>query len=118
MTAIAQNFDTYSGDDAAPIFTVTDGSGNSIDLSAANEVEWIAYKDDSLASVLSKKKTLSQITILSNGGKNNQIQVTILNGDSNALDGWYFHSVVVTDATNKKTTVALGMWFVIQRGQL
>ena len=118
MTASSQNFTSYAGMAVAPIFTVTDGSGNAIDLSTASDIEWIAFKDITLTAALTKKKSVSAGVTFVNTGSDGNIQVNMANGDSTSLDGWYFHSVVVTDSGGNKTTVAIGRMAILQPGPL
>jgi hypothetical protein len=118
MTASNQNFTSYAGDDAEPIFTVTDGAGAAIDLSSVSDIEWIAYKDKSLAAALTKKKSISSGITFPNAGTDGKIQVNISRTDTAALDGWYFHSVLITDGSGNKTIVEVGRWAVLQPGPL
>jgi len=115
MTAFNQDFDLYAGDDEAPIFTVTDGSGNAINLSTASEIEWFCYKDKSLAAALKKFKSTGGVTFVTTG-IDGKIYVNISNVDSAPLDGWYFHSAIVTDANGNKTTFEVGRLAVLQHG--
>jgi len=119
VTASAQDFNVYAGDDALPIFTVTDGATppNPIPLQTAAEIEWIAYKDTSLASALTKKKSTGGVSFVTDGS-NGQIKVAISNADTAPLDGWFFHSAVVTDSNGNKTTFEVGRMAVLQRGTL
>ena len=110
MTAVNQNFTSYAGDDAAPVFTLRDGAGAPIDVSTANEIKWCAARDWNSLPVLTKLKSANQISV--EGSPPANIAVAILAADTRPLAGYYVHWVIVTDSGGLISTVALGRWQV------
>lgn len=103
-----QNFTTYQGDAALPIFTVVDQAGNIIDISTVSEIVFTAQRSLTAAPVLSKKKTSSQITFVTNGA-DGKFQVTIASADTAALSGNYLYQAWIVDTFGNQTTVVTGM---------
>ena len=118
MTASNQNFTSYVGMAVAPIFLITDGAGNVIPLQTVQDIEWIAYKDTSIPAALTKKKSVAGGITFVTDGSDGKIQVNIAKADTIGFDGWYFHSVAITDAAANPTTEATGRWAVLQPGPL
>lgn len=111
MTALKQNFTTYAGDDALPIFIVKDGDGNPIDLSTMDQIEWIASRDAAGAAVIDKLMTTGGI-VLVGGGTTGEFSPVIRETDTAGLAGFYFHRAIITDQGGLVSTVALGRWQV------
>lgn len=112
MTALNQDFTLYVGDDAAPVFTVTDDGGAVVDLEDVLEIAWLAQRDAGGPPVISKTKTAGQIAFV-NAGVDGKFKVLILPGDTAGLNGFYLHLARVTDAAGKITTVTLGRVAVV-----
>jgi len=119
MTTSNQDFTSYAGMAVYPQFTIYSDAANTIplDLSTSTEIECTFYKDIGVAAALIKKKSTGGISFV-NTGTDGQIKVNISNSDSAPLDGWYFHSAVVTDFSGNKATVEVGRWAVLQPGPL
>ena len=111
MTALKQNFTSYAGDDALPIFTVRDASGNTIDISTSSQIEWIVSRDAGGPAVLTKLLTLGGIVFVG-GGTTGQFSPVIREADTEPLTGFYFHRAIITDQGGLVTTVTLGRWQV------
>lgn len=107
MTAVSQNFTTYSGDDALPIFTVVDGSNVAIDISTVADIIFTARRTASAAIALQKKKTTGGVAF-TNSGADGKFQVTITAANTALLSGNYVFQAQIIDSLNKTTTVALG----------
>lgn len=105
--AVNQDFVTYQGDDVQPEFTVLDGSGLPIDISAVNNIVWVARRNLGSSVVVTKQKTLGQITFLTDG-TDGKFLVAITKADTAALDGYYLHAAAVVDSANNLTTVTVG----------
>jgi len=119
MTAYSQDFTIYAGRASAPVFTITDGAGNALDVSGMAEIEWIMYRDVSLTAVITKKKSLGGLSFV-NTGVDGLVRLNLANADSTGTDGWYFHGVQLTDATGaaNKTIVEQGRVAVLQAGPM
>lgn len=118
MAAINQKFAVYRGDDIAPVFTVRNAAGVAIDISTVQNIEWIAYRNFTTSPLLKKMKTTGGIEFVTNGA-NGELRVLIDKIDTAALSwGWYYHSVVITDATGEITTVTTGRMAILERGML
>lgn len=108
MTAATnQDFKTFQGDDVAPVFTVRDSSGNAIDISTVNEIEWYCQQNQESGVALSLKKSTGGIVFVG-GGTTGQFQVNIPRASTATLDGWYQHLSRITDGLGKVTTVEVG----------
>jgi hypothetical protein len=110
MTALAQDFTIYAGDDAAPIIFVNDGSAAQvpINISTATEITWTIQRTSSSPILLTKRKSVGGGITLPNGGTDGKLQVNITAADSAGLTGAYIHVTRVTDATGKTRTTTLG----------
>ena len=107
MAALNQDFITYSGNDVAPIFTVQTTAGVAVDISGATQIAWMVQRQDNSAIVLTKTKSLGQITFPS-GGTDGRFQVAITKTDTATLGGFYIHSASLTDGSGNVTTVTVG----------
>lgn len=107
MTATAQDFTTYAGDAALPVFTVRDGDGAVIDISTVSEIAWSAQRDLSSAPVLSKTKTGGGITFVTDG-TDGKFQVSLTAANTSSLTGFYIHQASITDDTGSVSTVTTG----------
>lgn len=107
MTSEAQDFKTYAGDGAVPIFTVRDGAGVVIDISTVSQIQWTAQRTLASAAVVSKTKTGGGITFVTNG-TDGKFQVALTSADTAALSGFYLHQAIVTDGLSNVSTVATG----------
>lgn len=110
MATTGQDFTTYVGDAALPIFLVTQqGTTTPVNLSGVSEIIWTAQRSLSAAPVLTKKKSVSgEITFDGTGGTDGQFQVHITNADTTVLSGFYLHQAVVIDGAGNQTTVTTG----------
>ena len=111
MTSTDQDFTTYAGDDALPVFTIYDGDGATIDISTVTQIEWLASRDADTAAVIDKLKSTGGI-VLVDGGTDGQFTPIILKTDTAALTGFYFHRAIITDESGDVSTVTLGRWKV------
>ena len=108
MTATQQDFTTYAGDGALPIFTVVDGNGNPIDISSVASIIWNAQRDlDAAAPVVTKSYPGSGIAFVTDG-TNGQFQVTLTGSDTSALSGYYIHQAQIVDGFGEQSTVTIG----------
>lgn len=109
MTAGSQDFKTYAGDAAVPVFTVEDAAGAPLDISQATQISWTARRTADAAPTLNKTKTGGPggITFVTDG-TDGKFQVALAAADTAALTGYYLHVAVVTDAFNSPSTVATG----------
>lgn len=110
MTAVAQDFTLYLGNNAAPQFAVVDGNGAAIDLSSVEEITWVAQRTPSDPASITKTKTSGAITFVSppGTGADGKFQIAIAPSDVAALSGSYFHYATITDSSGNVTTVGLG----------
>lgn len=117
MTTSGQDFTSYAGMAVFPQFTIYSDSKNTVplDVSTATEIECVFYKDKSLSAVLTLRKTTGGISFVTNG-TDGKIKLNISNANSASLDGWYFHSAVVTDGSGNKAVFEVGRWAVLQPG--
>jgi len=109
--AVSQNFTTYIGDAAVPIFNVVDRNGNPVDISAASDIIWSAFRTWGAAPVLQKRKTAGQITFVTDG-TNGQFQLQLAAPDTNPLSGNYLHKSQLEDVAGNLTTIATGTMYV------
>lgn len=107
MTSVNQDFTTYAGDAALPIFTVLDGSGNPIDLSTVSDIIWNAQRDLNSAAVLSKSKAGGGISFVTTGA-DGKFKVSLTSADTLPLTGYYLHQARVIDGSGNVSTVTLG----------
>jgi len=107
MTANSQDFTTYAGDAALPIFTVKDGNGAVINISTVTQISWSAQRDLPSAPVLSKTKTGGGITFVTDG-TDGKFQVSLTAAETAALTGFYLHEATITDIAGNLSTVATG----------
>lgn len=110
MTATAQDFTLYAGDDATLTVTVTE-SGSAKNLVGAS-VTWVLYDRFSRAAVLTKT-TDDDVTITNGAG--GILTVDIASADTSALNGAYYHECKVTDSDGNISTVSTGT-VTIRRG--
>lgn len=103
-----QNFTTYIGDDAAPIFTVLDSNGVAIDISTVSDIIWNAGRTVSGTPAIAKTKSAGGGITFVTDGTNGQFTVAISRTDSAALSGNYQHQAILIDAGNERTTVSMG----------
>lgn len=121
MSKTGQNFYIYQGDAQAPVFTIYGSDGvTPLDISTAQDLQWIAYTlPDQTPPSISKKKSVGGGVSFVSTGSDGKLQVNLANADSAALAfGWYFHGVIITDASGNKTTVSVGRMAVLARGNL
>lgn len=111
MTAAKQDFQSYAGDAANPIFTVRDGSNNPIDLSSVEEIEWFAQRDLQSSPVIDKLKSLNKIVFVTDG-TDGKFKVLIATGETSGFAGFYVHRAKVTDSSGNVSTVTIGRWQV------
>lgn len=104
-----QDFVTFQGDYVVPVFTVYSdlAAGTVLDISTVTEISWYARVDLSEAVVLTKLKSLGQITFVTTG-VDGKFQVILTAADTAALDGAYLHYATITDVSGHITTVAVG----------
>lgn len=107
MTAFNQDIEVYSGEDQLPIVTVRDAAGVPINLSTVSAIQWNVY-DPSRTIVSTLTKTLGAGIALIGGGAAGQFSVTLTAANTTALDGWYSHSTIVTDAGGLISVVETG----------
>lgn len=107
MTAKNQDFATYQGDAALPVFTVLDENGAPINLSTATQISWAAKRDAASSPVLAKTKSGGGISFVTDGS-DGKFQVALTGVDTAALTGYYLHVASVTDALGNTSTVTLG----------
>jgi len=107
MTATSQDFTTYQGDSALPVFTVTDAGGTAIDISAAQEIDWNARRNLSSSVVVDKTKTGGSISFVTDG-TDGKFRVSITPADTQAMSGRYIHEAVLTDGSGNVSTVSVG----------
>ena len=110
MTATAQDFTLYAGDDATLTVTVTEGVAAK-DLTGASVV-WVLYDRFSRAAVLTKA-TGDGVTITDDEG--GILTVDIDSTDTATLYGAYYHECKVTDSDGNISTVSTGT-VTIRRG--
>lgn len=116
MAAKNQDFETFAGDAAVIVFTVTDqpnGAGNPVDLSTcSNIVVTVARNfDDQTATVLTKQLSDGGITLVA-GGTTGKFALNIANTDAVNLSLTYAYMAVTTDDVGNRVTVATGQWTV------
>jgi hypothetical protein len=108
MAKTGQDFTTYAGDAALPIFTVYAADGvTPLNISSVQNILWNAARDLASAAVLSKSKTAGSIAFVTDGS-NGQFQVTLAGSDTAPLTGYYIHSAMIIDSSGNQTTVSLG----------
>lgn len=112
---VNQDFTVFAGDGAVPIFTITDGNGNVLDLSTLSNITWTATRNLDVAAppvapVLSKSLG-SGITLIGSGSTG-QFALTLAPSDTATLTLAYIHTAVVFDDLGVPTTVATGQMFV------
>lgn len=108
MTAINEPpLELYSGEDQLPTVTVRDGSGVVINISTALAIQWNVY-DPSGTIVAALTKTLGAGIALVGGGTGGQFSVTLTAANTTPLDGWYAHSVILTDSGGFISVVETG----------
>jgi len=107
MAAYNQDFITYQGDAVSPIFTVQDGSGNSIDISTADDIVWYCQRNETDGPVLTKRKSTNGIVFYTNG-TDGKFQVNLTATDTASLSDWYQHLATIFDGNNNPTTVTVG----------
>lgn len=105
--AVNQDFNTYQGDDVSPIFTVTDASGDVVDISSVLEIQWFAQRNLDTAVAITKLKSTGGITFVTNG-VDGKFQVLITKTDTSALSGFYLHKARLTDSAGDITSVTVG----------
>jgi hypothetical protein len=90
-----------------------------IDLSGANNIEWLmtTYSVREKHAVISKSLSDDDIIILkdSEGNYTNTIQVSISGDDTANLQGAFVHQIVITDGDNNRFVPFQGL-IVINRG--
>ncbi len=112
MATTGQDFTTYQGDAAQPIFIVTDSdTGAVVDLSIVSDIVWTAQRNLNSAVVLTKKKSTGDIIFVTDG-TNGQFQLLLTGADTTPLSSFYMHEAIVVDATGNQTTVTLGRMLV------
>lgn len=107
MAETNQDFITYQGDDVSPIFTVLDADGVAVNISAVTEITWTCRRNLESAALLTKTKTLGDITFVTDG-TDGKFQVEIIAADTTPLTGFYLHTASITDSLGAITTVTVG----------
>lgn len=102
-----QDFVTYQGDDVSPIFTVRDANGNPIDISAVQNITWMAKLNIDSDPEITKTKQAGQIVFVTNGA-DGKFQVLILAADTQPLSGFYIHQASIKDQAGNVSTVSVG----------
>lgn len=103
MTKVQQNFEMWSGDNKDVIYTVTNGTGASKDLTGTSVV-WVLSEDPSSGSLV-KRSTDSGSGITIAGCT---FTVSLSPTDTSSLAGLYYHESQVRDGTSDISTVAVG----------
>jgi hypothetical protein len=107
MTAFKQDFFTYPGDTAQPIFTILDGAGVPINIASVAEIRWDARQKLSLPAAITKLMSTGGVVLIG-GGVTGQLQINLSGSDTTPLLGVYLHQVVITDGFGTVSTVSLG----------
>lgn len=98
-------FQTFAGNDVAPIFTVVDADGTVVDISAATEITWTAREQPSSAASFTLLKSTGGITFPATGA-DGRFQANITAAQTLALAGYYvFWATVVLAAKTYTTSV-------------
>jgi hypothetical protein len=111
MSAVNQDFVTYQGDTAKPIFTVVDSTGTAIDISSVTEITWKAGRNVADGAVITKTKTGGGIAFTTSG-VDGKFTLTLTPTNTGALSDWYMHWASITDAFGNVTTVTVGRMMV------
>lgn len=104
MTKKNQNFEMYAGDTKDIVITVTNANGAVVNLSGAS-VRW-ALKKNVSASQNAYKTTSSGVTLTSPSA--GVFTVRLSAGDTQGLQGRYYHEAEVTDVLGNVSTVTTG----------
>lgn len=115
MTHQFQNIqDHHAGDALDIICTVEDESGNTIDISSANEIQWVLKNDETdpdTEAVLDKTLTGGDIAITD--GPNGEFTVTINTDETTGNTGTLHHRARLTDADGDRSTIFTGTFEII-----
>lgn len=105
----------HAGDAHTIVITVTDDSGNTVDITNANGIEWYLKEhsshNDSDALIT---KTLSGTGITITDGANGEFEVTIDTGETDGMRGQKYHVSRIADSTGDVSTLFTGT-FTISR---
>ena len=103
MTVLNQDiYDIDQGETLEFIARITK-AGNPVDLSDAEEIKWILTRspEDNEPLVVLIVGEDSEIEVISDGGTNNAVHVTIYGELTNHPPGFYFHGTRIIDVESK-----------------
>lgn len=104
MTKINQNASAWSGDYHQLIFSVTDSTGASQNMTGMTACWGLFPEDDLTASLLKKAGTISGSLVI----------ITLATGNTTGSVGRYYHELQLTDASNNSVTAATGILTLFQ----
>jgi hypothetical protein len=105
--SVNQDFVIYRGDDANPIFTVRNASGQVVDISTVSQIVWSAQRNMLEAVAVTKSMSTGGVVFVTNG-TDGQFRVLLNPPDTSPLDGFYIHRGIITDSFSNVTSVEVG----------
>lgn len=104
-THTTQNFEVHQGSDKTLNFTVTDESGDAVDITGAT-IKWILATDQGASASLTKTGSVTS-------GTSGKFSVSLTGADTDGFSGMFYHEARVTDGSGTITHVVSGLVNII-----
>ena len=118
MTSINQDFTLYSGDDKTIVVTITNSSGQIVNLTSLEAAQFIAKKY-SKSSTVDITKTKNDGITLNDPATDGKLNILLAAADTSSLaPGEYYIEVRIKDSGSKIGTVSVGTMTLKQADSL